>query len=150
MNYATHILDPQQNPNSSFVRMMCGRLKHKRTDVIKTSENTDEVTCTKCLGFVSNPARILRKYGHVMLIQPYGISVSKSWGYQIQIIAFTTDTACENWRYIAEINQETELGSFEALTFKDAIESIINIVETKITTDHPERSWICHDHTTTL
>ena len=132
MNYATHILHPQQKMGSPFVKMLCGRIKHSKNDTFKTSENLDEVTCIGCLGYKDNPARILRQYGHVRLIPPYGFALIPAWGYHIYIIAFSTDVSGNYWRYMAKTDFDTKHGVFEALTFKNAIESIINIIETKI------------------
>lgn len=131
MNTIIHLLNPIQKPGSSFIEMKCGKTKHIRIDKINASENPGEVTCTKCLGFINNPARTLRKYGHVKIMKPYGFSLTAAWGHHIDIMAFTTDLSGGRWRYIANIEKQTITDDFEVENFHKAIEMIITVIENK-------------------
>lgn len=133
MNYATHFLDPSATTNDGkWVRMLCGRVKNSRIEKIMTSDDPDKVTCTKCLGFHDNPARILRKYGHVTLIEPYGITLMHGWGFTIDIIAFTTTSDLCGWRYMMRQGDHIYLGSFVALSYKEAIRQIIILIQNQL------------------
>lgn len=137
MNYATHFISPQQKKGSVYVRMLCGKIKNSRTDLVKVSENPAEITCTKCLGFADNPARTLRKYGHVRLIEPYGFTLSPAWGFNIDVIVFTTASSGQYWRLFIKHNTTIKLEYFEADTIKDAIKYVIKTIETEILNTQP-------------
>jgi hypothetical protein len=131
MNTIIHLLNPIQKPGSSFIEMKCGKQKHIRIDKINASENPDEVTCTKCLGFINNPARTLRKYGQVHLLRPLAFMLTPSWGYHFDIIAFTTDPAREKWMCMVKNGTEVTANEFNVTSFHESIEYIINLIENK-------------------
>lgn len=132
MNKIIHLLNPIQKTGSSFIEMKCGKTKHIRIDKINASENPDEVTCAKCLGFINNPARTLRKYGQVRLLRPFAFMLTPSWGYHFDIIAFTIDPAGEKWNYMVKNGIEVTASEFNVTSFHGAIEYINHLIENKL------------------
>lgn len=87
MKQSIHLFDPVcgKKSGSMFVTMRCGMVR--KPEEIKSTTIAAEVTCIKCLNYINNPYRVLRKYGKVKVVESFFVVVWGDYGYKFDINA---------------------------------------------------------------
>lgn len=85
---STHLLDPVAGNKMKplFAISRCGKVMKPGT--IKTTTYTNDVTCKKCLGYINNPYRALRKYGKVKVLENHFIMLWGGYGHELDIVVY--------------------------------------------------------------
>lgn len=144
MKQAIHLLDPVKAHSRYLRTMRCGRTKNLNTVDFKHTTNADEVTCTSCRSYINNPWRVLRKYGHVKVVEDFFVMFSGDYGYKFDMVAMTdvpgTWSIIVSYRGQLHLNLTTQAGNTAQLGFKlvDIIEK--EIINLKSTTPAPRKT----------
>ncbi|HSW67279.1 MAG TPA: hypothetical protein VLH16_01725 [Bacteroidales bacterium] len=133
MKQSIHLLDPVANQVGRYKTMRCGRTSNLNTVEPIFSTNPDEVTCTSCLSYINNPWRVLRKYGHVKVVEDMFVMVWGQYGYKFDMCAMIDAPGC--WNIVVShngrwhLNLMTKAGNMAQLGFK-----LVDIIEAEIVT----------------
>jgi hypothetical protein len=88
MKQAIHLLDPVKgtaDKQFQFITARCGRFMPARK--IEVTTNPAEVTCEKCKSYIDSPYRVLRKYGHVAVVDDMFVMLWCQYGYKFDMCA---------------------------------------------------------------
>jgi hypothetical protein len=88
MKPAIHLIDPVRgtaDKQYQFISARCGRFERASKIVVTT--NPAEVTCIKCKNYIQNPWRVLRKYGHVKVVEDMFVMFWGQYGYKFDMCA---------------------------------------------------------------
>lgn len=131
MKQAIHLLDPVIGNRSNHT-MRCGRSQNLNSvEEPKYTRNPDEVTCTKCRSYINNPWRVLRKYGHVKVVESFYAILWADYGYKLDAVV-TADTP-GNWVMSISLKNEIHLvRKLTATNMTDLGYQIVRIVEDEI------------------
>jgi hypothetical protein len=131
MKKSIHLLDPVRDAAkySSYLFTRCGY----QTMVFKpeVTNNTEDVTCTKCKSYINNPWRVLRKYGYVKVVEDMFVMVWGQYGYKFDMCAMIDAPGC--WNIVVShngrwhLNLMTKAGNTTQLGFK-----LVDIIEKEI------------------
>jgi hypothetical protein len=136
MKPAIHLLDPVAN-QSTYKTMRCGRTQNINTVTPLFVRNPAEVTCTSCLNYINNPWRVMRKYGHVKVVEDFVVMFWGDYGYKFDISAMTdvpgTWNIIVSYRGQLHLDLTTQAGNTTQLGFKlvDILEKEILILKAK-------------------
>lgn len=131
MKQSIHLLDPVKGPAkySSYIFTRCGYQTPAWKPEI--TNNTAEVTCIKCQSYINNPWRVLRKYGHVKVVEDMFVMVWGQYGYKFDMCAMIDAPGC--WNIVVShngrwhLNLMTKAGNTTQLGFK-----LVDIIEKEI------------------
>lgn len=87
MTLAIHLIDPVKRHTPPYITMRCGLTRHATKDAHESTTDPAKVTCKKCQGYLANPWRVLRKYGHVKVVESGFVVVSADYGYPFDLVA---------------------------------------------------------------
>lgn len=127
-----HLLDPVTGTNDKryqFINARCGRFEHAGKIIVTT--NPADVTCTNCKSCINNPWRVLRKYGHVKVVEDMFVMFWGQYGYKFDMCAVMEApgswiiTVSHNGRW--HLNLMTKTGNTTQLGFK-----LVDIIEKEI------------------
>lgn len=132
MKQSIHLLDPIADPAGKYYTMRCGYSRKTDIDNYKTTTNTAEVTCIKCKNYINNPWRVLRKYGHVRVLEDFYVMFWGDYGHKFNMSAMTelpgTWNIIVSYRGQLHLNLTTKCGNTKQLGFK-----LVDIIEKEIT-----------------
>jgi hypothetical protein len=131
MKQATHLLDPVKASTGGVQTMRCGRTQNFNTVEPIFTTNPAEVTCTKCLSYINNPWRVLRKYGYVKVVEDMFVMFWGQYGYKFDMCAIIDYPG--TWNIVVShngqwnVNLTTQAGNTTKLGFK-----LVDIIENEI------------------
>lgn len=131
MKPVIHLLDPVEKQTAMHKTMRCGLTRNVKTDEFRHTDNPAEVTCIKCRSYMNNPWRVLRKYGHVKVVEDMFVMFWGQYGYKFDMCAVIDYPG--TWNIVAShngrwhINLTTQAENTTKLGFK-----LVDIIEKEI------------------
>ena len=139
MTQAIHLLDPVANQTGRHKTMRCGRTSSLNTCEFIYSINPEDVTCTSCRSYMNNPWRVLRKYGHVKVVEDMFVMFWGQYGHKFDMCAMIDKPGC--WNIVVShnsrwhVNLMTQAGNTAKLGFK-----LVDVIEKEIR-EHAKTSY---------
>lgn len=86
MSQATHLIDPVKGLQGHYIHLRCGLVRHVQKEPVTFTKNTALVTCKKCISYINNPLRAIRRYGRITAIEGFVFVLAHDFGYKYDIV----------------------------------------------------------------